>query len=75
MNPLTGLVQTIGSISALLGMGSSMTMQAANIHRQLNPPQQQAQIQQQCVAPCKLMVVVLADGSRHLACVQPQEAH
>jgi hypothetical protein len=74
VNPLTGLVQTIGSISALLGMGSSMTMQAANIHRQFNPPQQQAQVQQQCLPPSKLMVVVLADGTRHLACVQPQEA-
>jgi hypothetical protein len=75
VNPLTGLVQAVGSISALLGMGNSLTMQAANIHRQLNPPQQQAQVQQQCVAPSKLMVVVLADGTRHLACVQPQEAH
>jgi hypothetical protein len=74
VNPLTGLVQAAGSISALLGMGNSLTMQAANLHRQLNPPQQQTQVQQQCVAPGKLMVVVLADGTRHLACVQPQEA-
>jgi hypothetical protein len=73
VNPLTGLVQAVGSISALLGMGNSLTMQAANIHRQLNPPQQRAQGQQQCLPPSKLMVVVLADGSRHLACVQPQE--
>ena len=75
MNPLTGLVQAVGSISALLGMGTSATMQAANLRRQFTPPQQQARVQQQCVAPSRLMVVVLADGSRHLACVQPQEVH
>lgn len=75
MNPLIGFTQIIGSISSLLGMGNSLTMQAANIHRQLNPPQQQAQVQQQCVAPNRLMVVVLADGTRHLACVQVQETY
>jgi hypothetical protein len=74
LNPLIGLTQIVGSISSLFGMSMSMTNQAANLHRQFNPPQQQAQVQQQCQPPSKLMVVVLADGSRHLACVQPQEA-
>jgi hypothetical protein len=70
MNP--GIVGAIGSIASVLGIGSSLVSQAANIHRQLNPPQQQAQmLQQQCPPPMyKLEVVVTTTGQRQLVCVE-----
>jgi hypothetical protein len=73
MNPnITGI---IGGIASILGIGTSLVSQGANIHRQLNMPvpQQQAQ-QQQCLLPNrklgKLVVVLTANGQRQLACVE-----
>ena len=74
MNPnITGI---IGSLASILGIGSSLVSQGVNIHRQLNPPQQQAQVlQQQCPPPkYKLEVVLTPSGQRQLVCVeQPSE--
>jgi len=72
MNP--NLVGIIGSISSILGIGSSLVSQSANLHRQLNPPQQQAQVlQQQCPPPkYKLEVVLTPNGQRQLMCVEAQ---
>lgn len=64
---LTGI---IGSIASLLGIGSSLVSQGVNIHRQLNPPQQQAQLQQQCPPPARLEVIITQSGQRQLVCVQ-----
>jgi len=49
-------------------------IQSANLHRQLNPPQQQAQVlQQQCPPPkYKLEVVLTPNGQRQLMCVEAQ---
>jgi hypothetical protein len=70
MNPT--LVGAIGSIASILGIGSSLVSQGVNIHRQLNPPQQQAQMQlQQCPPPrFKLEVVLMPNGQRQLLCVE-----
>ena len=70
MNP-TAL---IGSIASIFGIGSSMISQGVNLHRQLNPPQQQAQVfQQQCPPPkYKLEVVLMPNGQRQLVCVEAQ---
>jgi hypothetical protein len=72
VNP--NLVGIIGSISSILGIGSSLVAQGANLHRQLNPPQQQAQVlQQQCPPPkYKLEVVLTQGGQRQLVCVEAQ---
>jgi hypothetical protein len=72
MNP--NIAGAIGSIASVLGIGSSLVSQAANIHRQLNPPQQQAQVlQQQCPPPkYKLEVVLMPNGQRQLVCVEQQ---
>jgi hypothetical protein len=72
MNPT--IAGAIGSIASVLGIGSSLVSQAANIHRQLNPPQQQAQVlQQQCPPPkYKLEVVLMPNGQRQLVCVEQQ---
>jgi len=72
MNPT--IAGAIGSIASVLGIGSSLVSQAANIHRQLNPPQQQAQVlQQQCPPPkYKLEVVLTPTGQRQLVCVEQQ---
>ena len=72
MNP--NLVGIIGSISSILGIGSSLVSQSANLHRQLNSPQQQAQVlQQQCPPPkYKLEVVLTPNGQRQLVCVEAQ---
>ncbi|HKD74714.1 MAG TPA: hypothetical protein VKB76_04435 [Ktedonobacterales bacterium] len=70
MNPnITGI---IGSLASILGIGSSLVSQGVNIHRQLHPSQQQAQVlQQQCPPPkYKLEVVLLANGQRQLVCVE-----
>ncbi|MBV8056332.1 MAG: hypothetical protein JO071_13945 [Deltaproteobacteria bacterium] len=67
MNPIS----IVGMVMSLLGMGSSLTNQAVNIHRELNPPQQQAQVQQQCLPPrFKLEVVVMQNGQRQLVCIE-----
>ncbi|MBV8362244.1 MAG: hypothetical protein JO189_30570 [Deltaproteobacteria bacterium] len=72
MNP-TAL---IGSIASIFGIGSSLVAQGVNIHRELNPPQQQAQVlQQQCPPPkYKLEVVLMPNGQRQLVCTQAQDA-
>jgi hypothetical protein len=64
----------IGSIATIFGIGSSMVNQGINIHRELKAtPQQQAQVQQQCPPPFKLVVVIAANGQRQLMCIQEQE--
>jgi hypothetical protein len=68
MNP--NLIGMVGMITSLLGMGSSLTSQAVNIHRELHSPQQQAQLQQQCPPPAKLEVVITPTGQRQLMCVE-----
>jgi hypothetical protein len=72
MNP--NLVGIIGAISSVLGIGSSLVSQGANLHRQLNPPSQPAQmLQQQCPPPkYKLEVVLMPNGQRQLMCVEVQ---
>ena len=74
MNPIN-ITGAIGAIASVLGIGSSLVAQGVNLHRQLNPPQQQAQaLQQQCPPPrYKLEVVLMPNGQRQLVCVeQPQ---
>jgi hypothetical protein len=65
MNP----IYIVGSIASILGIGSSLVSQGVNIHRELHPPQQQAQLQQQCPPPAKLEVVITPTGQRQLMCV------
>ena len=66
MNPITA---AIGSIASILGIGTSLVTQATNLHRQLNPPQAQAQTMQ-CPPPrYKLEVVQMPGGQRQLICV------
>ncbi len=73
MNPIN-ITGAIGAIASVLGIGSSLVAQGVNLHRQLNPPQQQAQLQQQCPPPrFKLEVVLTPDGRRELVCVQQEE--
>jgi hypothetical protein len=75
MNP--NLIGMIGAISSVLGIGSSLVSQGVTIHRELTPPQQQAQVQaqQQCPPPkYKLEVVLLPNGQRQLLCVEVQSA-
>jgi hypothetical protein len=69
---MTNITGIIAGIASILGMGGSLISQGANIHRQLNPPQQQAQVlQQQCPPPkYKLEVVVTQNGQRQLVCVE-----
>lgn len=73
MNP----IYIIGSITSMLGLGSSLVSQGVNIHRQMHQPQAYVQQQQQeCLLPDKklgkLVVVIGANGQRQLACVQQQ---
>jgi len=69
-------IALIGSIASIFGIGSSLVSQGVNIHRQLNPPQQQAQVlQQQCPPPkYKLEVVLMPNGQRQLVCTEAQDA-
>ena len=72
MNPIS----VISGIASILGIGSSLVSQGTIIHRELNPPQQQALVQQQqCLPPGKLEVVLLPNGQRQLVCVEVQNAH
>jgi hypothetical protein len=67
MNPM----MAIGAIASMFSVGSSVIAQGINIHRELHPPQQQAQLQQQrSPAGFKLEVVMTTDGLRQLVCVQ-----
>jgi len=70
VNPI-GIVGAVSAVSSLLGMGSSIVNQSINIHRQLHPPQQQAQVQR-CPTPAKLVVVITQNGQRELMCVQEE---
>jgi hypothetical protein len=55
----------------MFSVGSSVITQGINIHRELHPPQQQAQLQQQrCPVGFKLEVVITTNGLRQLVCVQ-----
>jgi len=69
-------IALIGSIASIFGIGSSLVSQGVNIHRQLNPPQQQAQVlQQQCPPPkYKLEVVLMPNGQRQLVFTEAQDA-
>jgi hypothetical protein len=67
MNPM----MAIGAIASMFSVGSSVITQGINIHREMHPPQQQAQLQQQrCPAGFKLEVVITTNGLRQLVCVQ-----
>jgi hypothetical protein len=70
VNPnITGI---IGSLASILGIGSSLVSQGINLHRQLHPPQQQAQVLQQQCPPTKgkLEVIITPTGQRQLVCVE-----
>ena len=68
MNPV---IQGIGALASVLGIGSSLFNQGLIAHRQLHPPQQQAQMQQQqCPWPGQLEVVTNQFGQRQLVCMQ-----
>ena len=69
MNPIN-ITGAIGAIASVLGIGSSLVSQSVNLHRELHPPQQQAQVQQQCPPPAKLEVVITQNGQRQLVCVE-----
>jgi hypothetical protein len=71
MNPTT----LLGSVASLLGIGGSLANQAVALHRDMNPPQQQAAAQsnQQCPAGTRLVVLIKPDGTRQLYCMQEQE--
>ena len=73
MNPLVG---AISGIASLLGIGSSLVAQGVNLHRQMNPPQQQAQLQaqqqqQHCPPGFRLEVIITASGQRQ-DCTHPR---
>ena len=74
MNPL---VAGISAIASVLGIGSSLVAEGVNLHRQLNPPQQQAQLQaqqqQQCPPGFRPEVIITASGQRQLVCAQVQQ--
>lgn len=73
MNPFTSAISGIASI---LGIGSSLVSQGMIVHREMHPPQVQAQVQQQqCVPPGKLEVILLPNGQKQLVCVEVQSAH
>ena len=67
MNPISA----IGALVQIFSLGSTMVNQGVSIHRELRPPQVQAQAQA-CPYPNKMEVVIAADGTRKLACVQEQ---
>jgi hypothetical protein len=71
MNP----TMLMGSIASLLGIGSSLVNQGVAIHRNLNPPQQQAQAMPQghCPAGTRLVVLIKPDGRRELMCMQERK--
>jgi hypothetical protein len=71
MNPIN-ITGAIGAIASVLGIGSSLVSQSVNLHRELHPPQQQAQVQQQCPPPAKLVVVITQSGQRELMCVEEE---
>jgi hypothetical protein len=67
-------ISVISGIASILGIGSSLVSQGVIVHRELHPPQVQAQVQQQqCVPPGKLEVVMLANGQRQLVCVEESQ--
>jgi hypothetical protein len=73
VNPITSVTQVLGSVASIFGMGSSLANQAVITHREMNPPQQQAQAQGKCPAGTKLVVLVKPNGDRELVCMQEQQ--
>jgi hypothetical protein len=75
VNPMIGFTQIIGSIASLLGIGSSLTNQAMIMHRELQQPPQQAQVQpsQRCPLGTTPVVIIRRDGTREIACMQEQQ--
>ncbi len=71
MNPTV----LLGSIASLLGIGGSLANQAVAIHRDMNPPQQQASVQSntRCPAGTRLVVLIKPDGTRQLYCLQQEQ--